>query len=343
MTTAADVIRRGRQQRSRTGETPFERARTRRIRLALLIVACVAVAAVITYQFWDLPNASSYAMDLRLRQLQTLAIAGIACGVSAVLFQTLAGSPLLTPGVMGFDALYVLIGTLVVLALGTDTLVGLSPAATTLLNMGALCVFGLLIFGTLLRVSGRNLVVLVLIGMVFSALFSSLGSFASRMLSPTDFLTVQDIMFASFSTADESVLRAVAVVTLLAVLACIPLLPSLDLLNLGAEPAITLGLRHRAVVGATLAIITVLVAASTALVGPMTFLGLIVANLARQIVGTPRHGPLLIAAMLVGLCATVIGQLLVSRVLDFAAPLSVVVNLIGGAYFIVLLTRSVRL
>lgn len=323
--------------------TEFERARRRRIHTGLLVLAAVAVAAVAVYQFWDLPSASSYALDLRRRQLATLVIAGVSCGVSAVLFQTLAGSPLLTPGVMGFDALYVLLGTLIVLMLGTDTLVGMSPVTTTVLNAAALSLFGVVIFGLLLHVSGRNLVVMVLIGMVCSALFSSLGSFASRMLSPTDFLTVQDIMFASFSTADESVLKATAVLTAVAVAACVPLLKYLDLLNLGTERAIVLGLRYRLVVGLTLTVITVLVASSTALVGPMTFLGLIVANVARQVVASPGHGPLILGAMLVGICATVFGQLLVSRVLNFGAPLSVVINLIGGAYFIYLLMRRVRL
>ncbi|REF31683.1 iron chelate uptake ABC transporter family permease subunit [Calidifontibacter indicus] len=324
-------------------ETDFERARRRRVRTGLLVLAAVAVAAVAIYQFWDLSNASSYALDLRRRQLLTLVIAGASCGVSAILFQTLAGSPLLTPGVMGFDALYVLLGTLIVLLFGSDTLAGMSPVTTTVMNAGALCVFGVLIFGLLLKVSGRNLVVMVLIGMVCSALFSSLGSFASRMLSPTDFLTVQDIMFASFSTADESVLMVTALLTAAAIACCIPLVRYLDLLNLGAERAIGLGLPDRVVVGSTLALITVLVASSTALVGPMTFLGLIVANVARQVVGTPRHGPLLLGALLVGAIATVLGQLLVSRVLDFAAPLSVVINLVGGAYFIFLLMRRVRL
>ena len=237
----------------------------------------------------------------------------------------------------------VAIAPVLVLMLGTDTLVGMSPVTTTVLNAAALSLFGVVIFGLLLHVSGRNLVVMVLIGMVCSALFSSLGSFASRMLSPTDFLTVQDIMFASFSTADESVLKATAVLTAVAVAACVPLLKYLDLLNLGTERAIVLGLRYRLVVGLTLTVITVLVASSTALVGPMTFLGLIVANVARQVVASPGHGPLILGAMLVGICATVFGQLLVSRVLNFGAPLSVVINLIGGAYFIYLLMRRVRL
>ncbi|YAL82951.1 iron chelate uptake ABC transporter family permease subunit [Dermacoccaceae bacterium W4C1] len=331
----------GRRADPRAGEV--ERRRARRVLLSLAVAAVITAVIISTYQFWDAAGANEYAMNLRTRQIVALAVAGVCVGVSAVIFQTLAGSPLLTPGVMGFDALYMLIATFIVFFFGTDTFLDLPPAWTTVMNAAALTIFGLVIFGGLLRVTGRNLVVLVLIGIVCSTLFGSLTSFASRLLSPEDYLTVQDAMFASFSTADEKVLAVVAIGTLLVCLATVPLIRYLDVINLGPEQAIALGVPYRRVVLAALAVVTVLVAGSTALVGPMTFLGLVVANLARQLARTPRHLPLLATAALVGVAATVGGQLVVARVLDFAAPLAVVVNLVGGVYFIYLLTRTVRL
>lgn len=321
----------------------LELARRRRVLLTLLAIGGVTLLLVGTYQLWDAANASPYAMDLRVRQLQALSVAGVCVGVSSVIFQTLAGSPLLTPGVMGFDGLYVLIATLGVYLLGADAVATMSPVWQTVINATALMVFGLLIFSALLRVTGRNLVVLVLIGVVCSTMFGALTSFASRLLSPQDYLTVQDVMFASFSTADEQVLRTVVVLTILTCLAAIPLIPYLDVIALGPERAIALGVPYRRIVLLSLVVVTLLVAGSTALVGPLTFLGLIVANVARQLVGATRHAPLLLGAAMVGIGATVGGQLVVARVLDFAAPLSVVVNLAGGAYFIYLLTRTVRL
>lgn len=325
------------------GPTVWERRRRRRTASALVLVAACTATLVLAYQLWDLGDASSYVLDLRMRQLQALAIAGICVGVSSVIFQTLAGSPLLTPGVMGFDGLYLLIATMGVYLFGADAVATLPAGWQAVVNAGALTVFGLIIFGSLLRATGRNLVVLVLIGVVCNAVFASLTSFASRLLSPEDYLTVQDAMFASFSTADEAVLRAVAVLTIVTCLAAVPLVPYLDVIALGPEQAITLGIPYRRIVMLSLVVVTLLVAGSTALVGPMTFLGLIVANLARQVLRTDRHAPLLVGAALVGVCATVGGQLTVARVLDFGAPLSVVVNLAGGVYFIYLMTRTVRL
>ena len=99
---------------------------------------------------------------------------------------------------------------------------------------------------------------------------------------------------------------------------------------------------HRAVTR-VLVVVTVLVATSAALVGPMLFLGLIVANLARHLVPTHRHAVLVPASALVGVACTVLGQFAVQHVFDLRTTLSVVVNLVGGLYFIWLLLRTSRL
>ena len=71
--------------------------------------------------------------------------------------------------------------------------------------------------------------------------------------------------------------------------------------------------------------------------------GLIVANLARQVVPSHRHTVLVPAAALAGVLCCVVGQLLVTHLFDLRTTLSVVVNLVGGAYFLLLLMRTSRL
>jgi iron complex transport system permease protein len=134
-----------------------------------------------------------------------------------------------------------------------------------------------------------------------------------------------------------------AVVTVVALVALVPLLRYLDVVDLGRDNAVALGVRYHRVVTLTLAVVTVLVATSTALVGPMLFLGLIVANLARQLLPTHRHTDLVLGSCLVGVLCTVAGQFVVGHLMDQGTTLSVVVNLVGGIYFILLLMRTVRL
>ncbi|GAA1434362.1 iron chelate uptake ABC transporter family permease subunit [Microlunatus lacustris] len=323
--------------------SPAERARHRRTRLVLGVLAVLLVGAVAAYLLVDLRGSWAYALGLRGRQLSALVVVGVAVGVSSTMFQTVAGSRILTPGVMGFDSLYLLIQTLVVYLFGSTTLLLMGAPVRFVVNVSALTLFGLLLFRWLFRRSSRNLFVLVLVGVVCGALFGSLTSFASRLLSPDDYLTLQDVMFASFNRVDVDLLGITAAVTGAGCLAAARLVRALDVVDLGHDVAVGLGLPYHRVVTLTLVVVTVLVATSTALVGPMMFLGLIVANVARQLLPTSRHAVLLPAAALVGALGTVLGQTVVVHLFAHTTTLSVVVNLVGGLYFLYLLTRTVRL
>lgn len=282
-------------------------------------------------------------MSLRSRQLGALVVVGVSVGASSLVFQTASGSRILTPGVMGFDALYAFVQTIVVFTLGASTLQLLGVVEQFLLNAVLLSAFGLALFRWLFRAHSRNLFVLVLVGIVLGGLFSSLSSFASRLLSPDDYLSLQAVLFASFTTVNSDLLLACAAVTAVACAALVPLLRSLDVIDLGRDRATSLGVDHHQVVTRVLLVVTVLVATSTALVGPMVFLGLLIANLARQLLPTHEHRVLVLGAGLVGVLAVVLGQFVVLHGLGLAVPLSVVINLVGGLYFLILLVKAVRL
>ncbi|MVA76200.1 iron chelate uptake ABC transporter family permease subunit [Auraticoccus sp. F435] len=309
----------------------------------MVALAALTVAAVLAFGFIDLKGSWEYALGLRARQVAALLVVGVAVGASSVVFQTIAGSRILTPGVMGFDSLYLLVQTVVVYVFGTATFLSLGAQNRFLVNLVLLTMFGLLLFRWLFRRSSRNLFVLVLIGVVCGSLFAALTSFASRLLSPNDYLTLQDVAFASFTTVDADLLGVTAVITAAACLGFVPLLRRLDIVDLGHDTATGLGVGYHRVVLTSLVLVTVLVASSTALVGPMTFLGLIVANLARQLLPTHRHAVLVPAAALVGAICTVLGQTVVVHVFALTTTLSVVVNLVGGLYFLYLLMRTARL
>ncbi len=323
--------------------SPVEARRWRRVTVTLLVLVGLCAAACAAYLVFNVRGNWTYAMNLRGRQLGALVVVGVAVGVSSLVFQTVSGSRILTPGVMGFDALYAFIQTVIVFTLGAGTLQLLGVVEQFLLNAVLLAAFGMLLFRWLFRAHSRNLFVLVLVGIVLGGLFSSLSSFASRLLSPDDYLTLQAVLFASFTTVDLDLLLACAVVTVVSCLVLWPLLRRLDVIDLGRDRATSLGVDHHKVVTRVLLVVTVLVATSTALVGPMVFLGLLIANLARQLVPTHEHRVLAVGAALVGVLALVLGQFVVLHGLGLSVPLSVVINLVGGLYFLVLLVKAVRL
>ena len=104
--------------------------------------------------------------------------------------------------------------------------------------------------------------------------------------------------------------------------------------------AINLGVDYDRVLERMFIMIALLVSISTALIGPITFLGLLVVNIAREFIRSYEHRYLLISSTLISVIALIGGQLLVERVINFNTTLTVIINFIGGLYFIYLLLKE---
>ena len=89
-------------------------------------------------------------------------------------------------------------------------------------------------------------------------------------------------------------------------------------------------------------LVTLLVAVSTALVGPIVFFGLLVSAIAHQLAGTWRHATLLPLAALIAAGLLVLCQALFERVLQLQSTVTVVIEGVGGLVFILLLFRRAR-
>ena len=88
--------------------------------------------------------------------------------------------------------------------------------------------------------------------------------------------------------------------------------------------------------------VTLCIAVATAMVGPISFLGLIIANLSRQLLKTYRHSQLILGSALFGMIVLIGGQLIVERVYVYSVPVSVFISVGGGIYFLYLLLANRR-
>ncbi|WP_202977904.1 iron chelate uptake ABC transporter family permease subunit [Nocardioides daphniae] len=243
---------------------------------------------------------------------------------------------------MGFDALYVLLQTVVVFAFSSQLLRDLDPRLQFVAETLLMLAFALTLFRWLFASGRYPLHVLILVGMVFATLFRSIASFLQRLIDPSEFQTLQNLMFASFTTVDEDLVWITAAVVAVATLVVVRRLHVFDVLALGAETATNLGVDHRRETTKVLALVAVLVSVSTALVGPITFFGLLVAHLAYQLAGTHRHAVVLPMAGLSAVVCLVGGQFVLERLLEVTTTLSVVIELVGGLTFIALLIHRAR-
>ncbi|EIA24878.1 Transport system permease protein [Candidatus Arthromitus sp. SFB-2] len=114
----------------------------------------------------------------------------------------------------------------------------------------------------------------------------------------------------------------------------------LDVMSLGRDHAISLGVDYDRLTKKLFIIVSILISISTALVGPITFLGLLVVNATKQIVKSYKHSNIVTIGSLLSVFVLLFGQLLLERVLKISTPVSVVINLIGGIYFMYLLLRE---
>ena len=281
-----------------------------------------------------------FILSLRATKLAALITVAVAIGVATMLFQTVAANRVLTPSIMGFDALYVLMQTLMIVLLGNAGFAGLSAGLKFGIDVGVMTALAVALFGTLLAKGARDIPRMILTGVILGVLFRSVSGFLGRVLDPNEFAVVQAVSFASFNRIDAALLPVAGLLTAAAVVAAIRLSPQLDVLALGRESAVSLGLRYRALVMGTLALVAMLVSVSTALVGPVAFFGLIVAGLAHGAMQNARHAGLIPAAGLIAAILLVGGQWLFERMLGQAATLSVVVEFAGGLFFLYLLLKG---
>lgn len=307
----------------------------------LLVLTAIAVGAIALFMTLNARGQWGFILSFRGTKVLTLVLVAYAIAVSTVLFQTVSHNRILTPSIMGFDQLYILIQTSLVFTIGSAGLTALDPRLMFAINVGAMVVFSTALYRWLFAGSSRSLHLLVLVGIVFGVLFRSLSSFMQRIIDPNEFVVLQDRLFANFNTINSELLTVAIATVVIASIVGWRLMHVFDVLALGRESAINLGVDHKRAVSIILVLVSVLVSVSTALVGPVAFFGLLVANLAYEIAGTHKHRFILPVAVLIAIICLVGGQLILERIFAFDTALSIVIEFVGGIVFLALLIRGV--
>ncbi len=302
----------------------------------LAMMAAVAVLVGVAFMTIGLRGDLAFVVELRAARLAAMVLVGVAVAVSTVVFQTVCANRIITPSIMGLDALYVFCQTALVFALSGFGVAGIDPRLHFLGNFTAMTSLALALFLPMLR-RRFDLTLMLLTGVVLGVLFRSLTTLLARLLHPNDFAVLQGTVFASFNAVEPDLLLLAGVITVAGVAIAWRARHVLDVLALGTDTAIGLGLAWRGTAAGLLVVVAALVSASTALVGPMAFLGLLVVSLAERIVGTSRHSILLPAAAFTAIIVLVGGQTVLQHALGGGGSLGIVVEFVGGIVFLAIL------
>ena len=289
------------------------------------------------------PGSTNYALSKRIPKLIAIVITGGCIGFSTIIFQTITDNRILTPSVMGIDSLYVAVQTVIYFVLGSASIFASNPKINFLICVVFMVIGSLGLYNLIFKRENSNIMFVLLVGMICGTFFKSLSSFMQMVIDPNEYLILQSKLFASFNNVNVDILLLSVVIILLIIPFVIDDIKFFDVMSLGKDQSINLGVDYDKIMRKSLVIISILIAVSTALVGPVTFLGLLVANVTREMMKTYKHSYLIVVSMLVSIFALVFGQLMIERILHLTTPVSVIIDMIGGIYFMYLLYKESRI
>lgn len=307
----------------------------------IYILLSIAIFVILLFLFQGLnENNFKYNLYKRIPKVWAIILTGGAIAFSSIIFQTITNNRILTPSILGLDALYGFLQTLAVFIFGASSIVMTNHKVNFIITMTLMILSTLILYKIMFKNGKNNIFFLLLVGTVLGTLFKSLSTFMQVLIDPNEFEALQGKLFASFSNVNTDILLVVVIIMLLVFAFIYDDLKKLDVMLLGRDTSINLGIDYNKLSKKILLVVSVLVSISTALVGSITFLGLIVVNVSYEMFKTFKHSYLILGAMLVSIIALVGGQFFVERILNYNSTVSIIINFIGGIYFIYLLLKE---
>ena len=314
----------------------------RALPVSVTLVAAVVLATAILVHANPAPAGTGafwIIMQTRLVSLVTILLVAVAQSVATVLFHTVTANRILTPSILGFDALYVLSQTALVFVFGVSS-TGLEGIPKIVAQSVLMVGFATLLYGWLFSGRRANLHLMLLVGVVLGIAFQSIASFLQRMLTPSEFDVLSARLFGSISKADPAYLPIAGAVVLGILIYVWSRRRSYDVLALGRDVSVGLGLKYRREVVVNLVLVAVLVSISATMVGPMTFYGFLVATLAYQFAPGDRHAEVLPLAIGIGLVTLLAATFVLRHLFSAAGLVTVIIEFVGGALFLIVLLRK---
>lgn len=305
-----------------------------------LWLAALLVVLVGMYLTYDTQGNLSIALALRGHRLPAFLIIGISTSVATIVFQTITKNNILSPNIIGLDSLYNLFQTIVIFFFGANSLLVRNSELNFLLSSSLMILASLGLFYIFFKAYPGRIFLLLMTGLIFGTLMNNLTVFFQALIDPNEFQSVLGRTLVSFNTIPLSLM-------LLTFIICVPLIiylkahsNTLDVLHLGEIYANGLGIDVNREYLYLFIIVSILTAISTALVGPVTFLGFLGANLTYRILNTYRHTYLFIGGSLITTILLIASQFIVEHLLPVRTTISVVIELIGGLYFLYLIIKE---
>lgn len=279
-------------------------------------------------------------VERRVVAVVTMAIAALCQSLATVAFHSVTNNRIITPSLLGFDALYSTIQTSMIFFFGAGALVGFSGTGAFLSQVAVMVLMSLLLYGWLLSGKYANLQLMLLIGIIIGTGLNSVSTFMRRMLAPSEFDLLQARLFGSVTNADAAYFPIVIPIVIIVGVLLYMFSNQLNIVALGKDVATSFGVNHRRSVIYTLILISLLMSVSTALIGPLTFFGFLVATLSYQVAATYDHKYVFPMAFALGFFVLTSAYFFMYHIFNAPSVVSVIIELFGGVIFLAVILRK---
>ncbi len=307
----------------------------------LFLMFILSVILSLGYQFIEVDmNFFAFVMELRLPKLMAMIIASFCIGTASIVFQSIINNRIVTPCLLGMNSLYILVHTGVSFVFGANSFMLANKNIAFVVDVIIMGVVATFVYSTLFKKTRYNVLYVLLAGTVLATLFTSISNTLTRMMDPNEYDVLLSSLVAGFDHVNSEIIYLCLFLIALTIFVLRKEIALLDVITLGKNQAINLGVDYDKTISRLLIGVTFFITIATALVGPISFLGLIIANISRELLKTYKHKQLMLGAFLSGVIVLMFGQILIEHVFGFSVVISVFINLFGGAYFLYLILRS---
>ena len=276
----------------------------------------------------------------RMYAVTAMIIAAVCQSLSTVTFQSITSNRIITPSLLGFEALYATIHTGTIFFFGARALVSFSGTSAFLFQVALMVLMCLILFGWLLSGRYGNLQLMLLIGVIMGTGLRSLSAFMRRLLTPSEFDILQARLFGSVNNSNSEYFPIAVPIVIVATALLFICSRKLNAVSLGKDCATTLGIRHQPSIIYPLILVAVLMSISTALVGPLTFYGFLVATLAYQAAPTYDHRYLFPMALAIAFLVITGAYFFMYHIFNAQGVVSVIIELFGGITFLIVILKK---
>ena len=323
------------------------RTRKEETRYWILLITLFALGAFATYGLLVYNNPVSISspsfipvVKRRLTAIIAMIISAVCQSLATVAFQTSTNNRIITPSLLGFEALYSTIHTSTMFFFGAGAFIKFSGVGPFLIQVTVMVMMCLILYGWLLSGKYGNLQLMLLVGIIMGTGLKSVSSFMRRLLAPSEFDVLQARLFGSVNNADAGYFPVAIPVVILASVLIFAYSKKLNVLSLGKSTSTSLGVHHKSGVIYTLILVSVLMSVSTALVGPLTFFGFLVATMSYQAAPTYDHRYVFPMALAIGFLVLTGSYFFMYHIFRAQGVVSIIIELFGGITFLVVMLRK---